>query len=211
MSSIAAELLVPGFDDPVHDAQRVFRCVLDALAYPGRIVDLAHGPDGPAYGGLAGLPDSVPRSLAAVLLALTDADAPVCLLPADAPALAALLRFHAGTPILAQPEGAAFAAVLDPEFALPLDQFDRGTPDYPDRSTTVLVVLPALEGGPAVQLRGPGIAETVRIAPQGLPAAFWRERAALQIDFPLGVDLILCAGNRLLALARTTQARLEEH
>lgn len=204
MSAIAAELLLPGFDDPVHDAQRVFRRLLDALAHPGRVVELAD-----AFTGLAGLPTDIPRGLAAALLALTDADAPVWLAPA-APGLAALLRFHAGAPMLATPAGATFAALLDAAYALPLTRFERGTPDYPDRSTTVFIAVPALEGGARVRLQGPGIAASTTIAPRGLPSAFWRERAALRGEFPLGIDVYLCAGSRVLGLPRTTQAVEED-
>ena len=203
MSAIASELLAPGFDDPVHDAQRVFRGLLDALARPGRIVDLAG-----AFGGLSELPDQVPRSLAAGLLALTDADAPVWITP-EAPALAALLRFHAGAPMQAGPEGAAFAAVLDAGAVLPLARYERGTPDYPDRSTTIFIAVPALDGGPQVRLRGPGIATSTTIAPRGLPTDFWRERAAMRAEFPLGIEIYLCAGTRVLGLPRTTQAEEE--
>jgi alpha-D-ribose 1-methylphosphonate 5-triphosphate synthase subunit PhnH len=203
MSAIAAELLTPGFDDPVHDAQRVFRGLLDALSHPGRCIDLA-----PAFSGLAGLPSDIPRSLAASLLALTDADAPVWITP-DAPALAALLRFHAGAPVLAAPAGAAFAAVLNAARVLPLARYERGTPDYPDRSTTVFIAVPALEGGSRVRLRGPGLATSTTIAPRGLPTGFWHERAAGQIDFPLGIEIYLCAGSRVLGLPRTTHAEEE--
>lgn len=200
MSAIASELLAPGFDDPVHDAQRVFRGLLDALARPGRIVDLAG-----SFGGLSELPDTVPSSLAAGLLALTDADTPIWIAP-EAPPLAALLRFHAGAPVLTGPDGAAFVAVLDAQQALPLARYERGTPDYPDRAATVFIAVPALDGGPSIRLRGPGIATSTTIAPRGLPADFWRERAAMQAEFPLGVEFYLCAGTRVLGLPRTTQA-----
>ncbi|TXN62799.1 phosphonate C-P lyase system protein PhnH, partial [Methylobacterium sp. WL6] len=81
--------LARGFADPVHDAQGTFRTLMDALARPGRIGRLASDLYPPA---------PLTPELAAVALALTDADTPVWLdapLAAN-PAVAAFLRFHTG-------------------------------------------------------------------------------------------------------------------
>ena len=99
--------LLPGFADPVLDAQRVFRGVMEALARPGSLQPLADLPEVPA---------PLTPELAAIALALADADAPLWLdAPlAGAPAVAEFLRFHTGAPIVKDPAEAAFALVADP-------------------------------------------------------------------------------------------------
>ena len=75
--------------------------------------------------------------------------------------------------------------------------------EAPEASATLIVQLPALEGGPTLRLTGPGIRADATIAPMGLPPDFvaqWSRNRAL---FPAGVDLVLCAGDRLAAFPRT--------
>ena len=106
-------MLAPGFTDPVHDAQGTFRAIMDALARPGQPRPLAPGLAPPA---------PLTAELAAVALALTDADTPVWLdatLAAE-PEVAAYLRFHTGAPLTDDPARAAFALIRDPVRCPPL-------------------------------------------------------------------------------------------
>ena len=189
--------LSPGFEQPVADGQTVFRGVLDALARPGSIVALTPVPPAP--------PPLAPAA-AALVLALADVDTPLWLDPMLRSAdILAYLRFHCGCPMVALPSAAAFAVVADPTAMPPLDSFALGDDQYPDRSTSLILQLPALHGGPAVSLAGPGNAVAKRIAPKGLPAGFWdmaRDNHAL---FPRGVDLLLVAGGSVLGLPRSSR------
>ena len=86
-ATTAATSLLPGFDNPVDDAQAVFRATLEAFAHPGRLESLPVS---------SGQPEGLSRALTALLLTLADPDTPVWL-PADVPAAArAFLRFHCG-------------------------------------------------------------------------------------------------------------------
>ena len=179
---------LPGFADPVTDAQTCFRAVLDAMAHPGRIV----------HAGGTRAPAPFAPATGAVLLTLADAETPVWL---DAEATAALdwVRFHCGAPA-AEPGSAAFAVCLH---LPPLDAFGWGSHDGPETSATLLLQRPSLDAGPVLRLSGPGLREPV-VVRLGLPEDFvarWRPNHAA---FPRGVDLIICAGDRLAALPRST-------
>ena len=202
-SRVSLDALAPGFADPVHDTQAVFRTLLDALARPGKIgtidtrLPAADGND-PARAGLAAF---------ASLLALCDYATPVWLAQPDA-ALAAALSFHADAPFAATAADASFAYVHDAAALPPLDAFQCGTPESPETSATVLVRVDALTGGTPLTLSGPGIDGTRTIAPAGLPERFWKERAALAPLFPCGPDFYLVCGASLIGLPRTTHVEV---
>lgn len=191
--------LAPGLADPAHDAQRLFRAVLDASSHPGRVVSLPQAPEGP--GGIS-------PATAGYLLTLVDRDTPLWLAPEfDRPAVRDFVRFHTGAPIAAERADAAFA-VLGHEIAAPLDGFAIGTDAYPDRSATLVIEvpmlgIPTLGAGTARTWRGPGIDGQTRVAIGGLDADFWQTWAANHALFPCGVDVVFAAGSQLLALPRS--------
>jgi alpha-D-ribose 1-methylphosphonate 5-triphosphate synthase subunit PhnH len=177
-------------------SQSTFRKVMDATARPGTIHTIAPGPAGPAP--LAG-------AAAAIALTLFDHDTPVWLNAAfAADAVTQWLRFNTGCPIVNDQAQSAFAVAGDLAALLPLASFALGTPDYPDRSTTLILQVASLTGGEALTLSGPGIRDTASLAPQGLPKDFVEQLAANRALFPLGVDVLLVAGNDIAALPRTT-------
>ena len=83
------------------------------------------------------------------------------------------LRFHCGAPIVEAPSQAAFALAADATSLPPLDSFALGSPEYPDRSTTLLIQVRGLGEGRAVRLTGPGIEGSRRLAADGLAPDFW--------------------------------------
>lgn len=199
-----ADTLLPGLPDPVLDSQRVFRAVLDAIAHPGTLVDLPF-----SLGRALHVPAPLDPATAAVALALADVDTRLWLDgAAGAAAVRAYLRFHCGCPLTEEPAAADFAVVADPQAMPPLAAFNAGSDEFPDRSTTVIVQVPALEGGEPWTFTGPGIRDRVRLAVAGLPPAFRGWVAENHAGFPRGVDLIFTSGTRLVALPRS--ARLED-
>lgn len=188
---MSASVLHGGFAEPALDAARAFRAALEAMARPGTIHTVA-GAQPPA-----------PLSVAAgvLLLTLCDPETPLYLAGAlDRADLRQWLGFHTGAPLVGAAE--AMFAVGPWADLMPLDRYAIGTPDYPDRSATLIVEMPALTTAGAV-LTGPGIRERATL---GLPdGAAMARNAAL---FPLGLDFYLCTGDRLAALPRST--RIEE-
>lgn len=194
---IPAAALAGGLADPVFDSQRVFRGVLDALSRPGRIVDL---------GAPAQAPDPLMAGTAAILATLADDTTPVWLdAAASAGAAPAWIGFQTGAPIAQGPEEAVLAVVADGAALPALSDFPEGTAEYPDRSATIVLQLPALEGGLVLGLAGPGIKDTAAIAPEGLPADFVARMKANRALFPRGVDLVLVAGSRVVGLPRSVR------
>jgi alpha-D-ribose 1-methylphosphonate 5-triphosphate synthase subunit PhnH len=192
LSSLAA-----GFDDSAHEAQQIFRAVLDAFAHPGRIVALPSTIEAPAPLSLA---------TAAFLLTLVDRETPLFLAPAfSTDETIRYVRFHTGAPVVLRKADAVFAVISADGAALPdecLGGFAIGSDAWPDRSATVVIELPSLHGGPRRTLRGPGIEDTAEIEVAGLDDSFWAEWAANRELFPCGVDVVFAAGTELLALPR---------
>ena len=187
----------PAFADPAPDAAVAFRAIMEAMARPGTIRE-ARAP----------APQGLSPAAAAVLLVLADATTPVWTAHGSD-----WLVFHTGARIAAIRAEAVLAHGTWDDLA-PLTDWPVGTPDYPDRSATLIVEVPGLDAaGPRLmgsrltgtRLTGPGIEDEARLP---LPdAAALAANAAL---YPLGVDLILTCGDLVAALPRSTRIHLED-
>lgn len=188
-----------GFAEPVNDAQQTFRVALDALSRPGQRGTVERDLPGTDLG----------QAMAHLLLALTDDDTAVWWQQAkEAPAH--WLRFHTGARTAAAPRDAAFACITVPASMPGLGEFAQGCTAAPEQSTTLLIELPALDGGPALQWHGPGIRDACTVGLAGLAADFWTQWQHNHAGFPRGVDVIFTCGSQAIGLPRTTRAsRLE--
>jgi alpha-D-ribose 1-methylphosphonate 5-triphosphate synthase subunit PhnH len=185
------DALAGGFPDGPLSAARAFRAALEVMARPGQIE------------AVAGAIPPAPASLAAgvLLLTLADGTTPLHLAPShDVPALRDWITFHTGAPLVGA--GDAVFALGTWDALAPLDRFAIGTPEYPDRSVTLIVELPHL-GAKGARLTGPGIRDHAALS---LPevAAF----AANHARFPLGFDAFLTCGDRLAGLPRSTKVEV---
>jgi alpha-D-ribose 1-methylphosphonate 5-triphosphate synthase subunit PhnH len=186
----------PAFRDPVFSAQSTFRAMLDAVARPGEIVTVQSQIDAP-------LP--MTSAMAAIALAILDQDTPVWLDTALAatPEVAAWIRFHTGAPIVARADQSTFAFVREQMRLPPLDAFNLGTSEYPDRSTTVIVHVDSWDGATQMNVSGPGIKGQRRLVAGPLPGDFQKKLASNRALFPRGVDLFLASERAVAALPRS--------
>ena len=180
--------LVGGFADPARDAAHAFRAAMEAMARPGSLHQVP--------GTLP--PSPLSQAAGALLLTLVDADTPLHLAgAADNAAVRRWVAAQTGAPHVG-PEGAAFALGSWPALC-PIDRFPAGTPDYPDRSATLIVEMAELANRGA-RLTGPGIAREAALNLPEIDAFAWNEGR-----FPLGLDIFFCAGRTIAALPRSTR------
>ncbi len=190
-------MLSPGFAEPVDDAQVTFRAVLQAMARPGTVAELAVCPLAPA---------PLSPAMAAVALMLADHETPIWLgASLDVAEVRNFLTFHTGAPIVDVAAKARFVLVADDGELPDPDQINIGTPDYPDRSATLLIGAEAFDDGAAVRLSGPGIRGESEFRARGFDLTFWRRAQDNHELYPLGVDVVLCAGTQIAALPRSTR------
>lgn len=198
-------MLWNAFPDPVQDGQRQFRRVLSTMAEPGTLQRV----EGPLPPGEA----AIGPALWSTLLALCDLDTRLWIAPdLEAGGLRDALAFHTGCRFTAVAAEADFALVTPATFAASAPAFAEGDDRYPDRSTTLLVVLDTLREGQAWHLSGPGIPDT-RGLEVGEAAPLMTRLAANRSRFPCGLDAVLACGDRLTAIPRSTRIegeRLEE-
>lgn len=187
-----------GFADPVLQSQTCFRAIMDALANPGTIQKVITP---------VSVRSPLTPELVSTMLTLADHDTNIWLddaLRAD-PEVLDYLNFHTGAPVVTEPGRASFAFATGAEHLPHFDQFNLGTQEYPDRSTTIVLAVEALTGGDELITRGPGIKDHGHISPVGLPGDFVTQWAANRALFPRGVDLLLVAPDEVMGLPRTTR------
>ncbi|MDF2232043.1 phosphonate C-P lyase system protein PhnH [Albimonas sp. CAU 1670] len=197
MAPLAAQALEGAFADAPAEAARAFRAALDALSRPGTVQEMAG----------ARPPAPLPPAAGALALALVDAETPVWLAPElRGGPVEDWLRFHCNAPLDASPEAAAFAFASPAALRAERDRFAIGTPEYPDRSATLVALIEGFEGE-ALALTGPGVRGEARLALGSARADVLALAAPNAALFPQGRDLFLAAGGRLAALPRSTRLR----
>lgn len=188
-------VLARGFDQPVTEAQATFRAAMQALANPSQPVAFRSQLDTEA---------PLLANAAALGLALLDFEVTFHLAPSlSTGAVAAYFRFHTGASETKTARDAAFAFLDLGKDALRLADYAQGTPDYPDRSTTLIALSTSAETG--VAIAGPGIKAVGELGVAPLPADFVAQWAANRAGFPLGVDILFVTEEGFIGLPRSTR------
>lgn len=172
--------------------QEIFRGLLDAFSYPGRVTICAE--------------QNTPAWLA-ILSALVDGESALAdpgeLLPA---AIWQTLETRRATP-----ESAAYL-LLDGSKA-PEIQPNLGTLEAPEGGATILLIVTSLGNvnaeGLCLKLSGPGIKETTILTVEGLHPAWIEARNEWVSAFPIGAEIILSDANKFVALPRSTRIDFE--
>lgn len=193
--------LPAGFADKVLSAQSTFRSVMEAMARPGTVQQIR---------AVAGTPAPLMRGTAAIALTLFDHDTPIWLdrTMSATPDVGRWLKFHTGTPVIADSSASSFAVIGNARELPPLDRFALGSNEYPDRSTTLILQIDSLTSGPAYELTGPGI-DGVAVLQATISGNLFEQLAINATLFPRGVDVVLVHDDAVAAIPRT--ARLAAH
>jgi len=189
--------LPAGFADKVLSAQSTFRSVMDAMARPGSVQKIA---------AAAGAPAAMMPGTAAIALTLFDHDTPVWLdsAMAETSEVTKWLKFHTGAPVVEDCSICSFALIGDTAALPELGRFSFGSNEYPDRSTTLILQVGSLTEGPAVELRGPGIDRPAVLQAAIEPPDLLARLSINTALFPRGIDVVLVAGDAIVAIPRTT-------
>ena len=189
--------LAPGFANPVDDAQATFRTVLHAMSHPGIVCDVPACPTPP---------EPMLPAMAAVALMLIDHETSVWLAPSlSIPVVSDFLRFHTGASVIPDSERAVFVLAGSSQELPHASALNIGSPDFPDRSATVVLGVIGFDASSPVSLQGPGINGQCSFGASGLDIAFWQRAQANHALYPLGVDTVFCAGTQIAALPRSSK------
>ena len=189
-----ANVLAPGLDHPVYDSIKVFRAVANAMAHPGAIKHIPARPPAPAQ---------LMPAAAALCLSLLDFETRLWLQDSQW-AVADYLRFHCGCPVTPDPLRASFALITNTAAMPDVSAFSAGEPEYPDRSTTLLIQVASLSNASGVRLSGPGLRQPMHLDVAGVSRDYWRQVQDSRAAFPCGVYIVFIWGERIAALPRTT-------
>ncbi|MPZ99178.1 MAG: phosphonate C-P lyase system protein PhnH [Dehalococcoidia bacterium] len=191
----------PVLSAPGRAEQAAFRALLDCMARPGSIRQLAAHvrPDDGAW-------------CAALLVAQTliDHEVEVAILADEATVeRATVTRTGSRTTSV---EEADFVLASPAHASDAVRRARLGPIEAPEQSATVIVACRYLGQGPVrLELSGPGVPGTTTLAVEGVPADVFAALAERNARFPDGIDLVLAAEDGALAcLPRSTSIQVIE-
>lgn len=205
--------------DPVHDTQKVFRVLLDALSRPGKLYELP--PVGFVFGSARTRSSAFDQfqSPGAILATLLDHEVTFCLLGQDDAAyelgtqLADLTSSHS-----TDREQANYVVTLQAPAPSLVSQLNPGNLLYPDTSTTLICLVSGLalsapdeHNGTLLALDGPGVAERQTVWVADTEATFFNALSKVNASYPRGIDVIcVTSAGRVVGLPRSTRLTILE-
>jgi len=187
--------MLKGFQSEIFDSQAIFRKVLDAMANPGKIMEMPIE---------LAPPEGMDTAAGAILMTLLDFETPLWSNLDHDSAGIQWLRFHTGTPFTRVKKNAAFALCTDYDRLGNPKDFSPGTIESPQESTTLIVQTRGIDERTSLRLTGPGIQTHAHLKLTGVPHQFFQQRAQIFSTYPLGVDMIFVCDTIFVAIPRTT-------
>lgn len=193
-------------------SQKTFRGILDSMARPGKINRMDPFPVSER-----GIDGQDTRYLLGLGYTLLDVEVGFHIPGRDQfPAgLETDLAFHTGSSCcpLADADFVFLTGSADPEL---LSQMKCGTLEFPDNGATAVMQVDYLsEDGPPetylvmeLNLKGPGVSGEKVLYAGGLTEDHVRVLRTVNVEFPLGIDLILTCGERFACIPRSIELNL---
>lgn len=183
------------------ESARIFRVILDAMAKPGTPQSLQ---------STSAAPVPLLANMDNVIKTLCDFQSALWLSPTfNTVAITRHLKFFTSAPIVSAEIEASFAVLTTQDLAGAVGLFNRGTHEYPDRSTTLLVQVKEMSNHD-VELSGPGLKNPIGFGVRDLGAPFWAEMIANHARYPLGIDVIFIGPEAIACCPRSTRITMKD-
>lgn len=179
----------------------IFRVILDAMAKPCTPQNFhsTSGAPSPLFSNTSDLVNTLCDFQSAIWLSASF----------DTPDVTRHIKFNTGAPIVNIPREATFA-ILTAQQVSEIGDFNLGTDEYPDRSTTLLIQVDGFDSDD-VELSGPGLKLPISFGAAGLGVAFWAAMIVNHNLYPLGVDVIFISPTAIACCPRSTRIKIKDH
>lgn len=191
--------------DPVFDAQRHYRIMLDCMARPGKLNSLDD----------VAIDPPMDWSIAATLVGFTllNADVSVHFLPDEAE-MKHYMVHH--TSVLKNSLDQADFVFLKGNSAVDLEMIKTGALEFPEEGATLVIQLKNLSrdsilNAPGIRLNGPGVEQPVDIYLEGIPTGILKQLQGINEGYPIGLDCFFVdEQNQLMGLPRSNKFTILE-
>lgn len=195
--------------DSVHDTQMIYRVMLDCMARPGKISQIALPKWFPN--------SSLPPTLEAIARTLLDREVSYHFIPELTNSESNYLKWQTFS-VRKNLNDADFVFIYEEikesDISLLMEEVKKGTLADPHSSATIILQVKAISteqnNGLKITLSGPGIKGKNSLYVHGLKGVWLTEREKSNKEFPMGVDFFLVTEvGELIALPRTTMIERE--
>jgi len=183
----------------VHDTQQIYRKLIEASSFPGRIQSIAY------ISEKIDFQEFCPSHLLALCITLMDGESTFYCDQRDMAQEISYLTYCRSVDI----EDADFVILSDSRFSSDnMSSVKKGTLRDPHLGATVLWQVESLDSGSTYSLTGPGIKDSTDINIQTSSKQWIELREDINKEFPLGIDLFLLdSQGRLMVIPRTTMVK----